>query len=240
VTVTFSAADPASGVGSCTAPVAYSGPGTPKATITGGCVDVAGNAAKATATIAYDSTPPKLDHVEVAVAGTGATLSWRQPSDTAVVSIVRAPGRNGRRGSRVYDGHASRFDDTRLLPGVAYTYTITSRDRAGNVATTVVKATAPALYSPAVGAHAAAGTLLRWAAVKGASYYNVQLYRGRTKVLSAWPARPQLRLRRTWAYGGRRFVLAPGRYHWYVWPGKGPLKAARYGALLGGSAFVVR
>ena len=32
--------------------------------------------------------------------------------------------------------------------------------------------------------------LLRWKKVRRAHYYNVQLYRGRTKVLSIWPKGP--------------------------------------------------
>ena len=61
---------------------------------------------------------------------------------------------------------------------------------------------------------------LVWAPAKGATYYNLQLIRGR-KVLSAWPVRPSFRLRRTWLYNGRRYRLEPGVYRWYVWPGYG-------------------
>jgi hypothetical protein len=81
--------------------------------------------------------------------------------------------------------------------------------------------------------------VLRWARVRGARYYNVQLHRGARKVLSAWPSRPRLRLKRRWSYAGKLYRLRPGRYVWYVWPGYGRRSAARYGELLGRRTFRV-
>ena len=81
--------------------------------------------------------------------------------------------------------------------------------------------------------------VLKWAAVPKASYYNVQLFRGRQKVLSIWPAGTSLKLSKSWSYEGRDFTLTPGRYRWYVWPGVGNRDQARYLKLLGGSFFVV-
>ena len=72
----------------------------------------------------------------------------------------------------------------------------------------------------------------------GASYYNVQLYRG-AKVLSTWPAHARLQLRPTWRFDHRRYRLKPGRYRWYVWPGFGRRGSARYGRLIGSGGFVV-
>ena len=59
-------------------------------------------------------------------------------------------------------------------------------------------------------------------------------------MLSVWPKQPRFALPRTWSYEGKHDRLAPGRYRWYVWPGRGPLQAAHYGRLLGGNSFVVR
>jgi hypothetical protein len=97
-----------------------------------------------------------------------------------------------------------------------------------------------ALLSPAPGQRMAstAPPDLVWVAIRRASYYNLQLVRGR-KVLSVWPARPRFQLRRTWLYKGRRYRLRPGVYRWYVWPGFGRISAARYGRLIGSSTFVV-
>jgi hypothetical protein len=70
-----------------------------------------------------------------------------------------------------------------------------------------------------------------------ARYYNVQLFRGSTKILSAWPTQNALGLRKSWSYNHRRYRLIRGTYHWYVWPGLGARAEARYAPLLGTSSF---
>jgi hypothetical protein len=89
----------------------------------------------------------------------------------------------------------------------------------------------------------------RWAPVKSASYYNLQLYRetGRgpqavakaKKVLTVWPKVASYTLTASWKFNGKTMRLAPGRYRWYVWPGFGKRADTRYGQLLGQSTFVV-
>jgi hypothetical protein len=74
--------------------------------------------------------------------------------------------------------------------------------------------------------------LLRWHRADGAEYYNVQLFRGRKKILSAWPARPRFQLQKSWSFRGHRHRLTRGRYRWYVWPGFGPPAARHYGRLI--------
>ena len=133
----------------------------------------------------------------------------------------------------------------------SHTFEVRSIDRAGNVDSTpavhrwtiaVVRTlkTTSALLAPRTGARVTAPPLLAWRRVARASYYNVQLYRGRLKVLSAWPVRTRLQLRARWTYLGQNRKLSPGVYRWYVWPGYGPARAHRYGALLGQSKFTVR
>lgn len=134
----------------------------------------------------------------------------------------------------------------------AHSFEVRAIDSAGNLdATPVVHrwtiAAAPralkatsALLSPRAGATVTSPPLLRWRRVARASYYNVQLYRGRVKVLSVWPTRTRLQLRARWTYLGRTRRLTPGAYRWYVWPGYGPAPARRYGSLLGQSRFRVR
>ncbi len=73
--------------------------------------------------------------------------------------------------------------------------------------------------------------------MKGASYYNVQVFRGKRKILSTWPTKPRLRLRTRWHYGGQVQRLTAGTYRWYVWPGYGPRGRHRYGKLLGRRTF---
>ena len=97
-----------------------------------------------------------------------------------------------------------------------------------------------ALFAPTAGARVTSPPLLRWRPVARATYYNVQLYRGRVKVLSAWPIRARLQLRARWTYLGRQRRLVPGAYRWVVWPRFGTASKGRYGALLGQSTFTVR
>jgi hypothetical protein len=241
VDVTFAGTDGGSGISSCTAPATYSGPDSSKVDVSGGCVDAAGNKATATATLQYDSTPPALAKVAADVSSRTATLTWKEPADAASVAVTRTPGRSGKKKpSVVFSGRGSSFRDADLTPGVTYRYQVTVRDAAGNTRAVDVKAEIPSLYLPASGARVGPGVVLAWEKVAGASYYNVQIYRGTHKVMSVWPTRPRLRLRRSWTYAGKAYRLAPGRYRWYVWPGRGALKAAKYGSLLGGNTFVVR
>jgi hypothetical protein len=240
VAVAFTGADGLSGLAGCDAAKTYSGPDSGAATVAGSCRDNAGNEAAASDPLKYDATPPKLSDVAITVAAGDAKLRWKQPDDTAAVAVVRSPGRSGARTSMVYDGRGSSFRDGSLLTGVAYRYTLTSRDAAGNSAVAEVKAIVLALYAPAPGARAAAGTKLEWAAAPKASYYNVQLFRGGHKVLTTWTTKPELRLTRRWQFEGKAVGLTSGRYRWYVWPGHGKLAARHYGKLLGSSTFVVR
>jgi hypothetical protein len=68
--------------------------------------------------------------------------------------------------------------------------------------------------------------------VKRATYYNVQLFRGKKKILSVWPKSTYLQLRLRWTFRGRQMRLTAGSYRWYVWPGFGKRSARRYGRLV--------
>jgi hypothetical protein len=68
--------------------------------------------------------------------------------------------------------------------------------------------------------------------VRDADYYNVQVYRGKRKVLSAWPKGTRLQLRESWRFRGKSYRLTPGRYDWYAWPGFGERRDHRYGRML--------
>jgi hypothetical protein len=97
---------------------------------------------------------------------------------------------------------------------------------------------------------AAAPPLLRWKPAPRAAYYNVQLWLVRAsgqqkavrpvKVLSAWPSVTRLKLSPRWIYDGKTYRFVPGSYRWYVFPGFGKRSQARYGDLLGQSAFTVK
>jgi hypothetical protein len=239
VSLVFQAQDAASGVQAC-AQVRYEGP-EGDGSVTGTCRDNAGNESPPFAVkLRYDSKPPTLEKVKVKAGGGVARLSWKMSKDTALVRITRSPGRAKQKQTVVYSRRGAAFTDKRLKNGTRYTYVVSALDVAGNVAEK--KATVllrMGLYSPALGARVKKPPLLRWSAVPGAGYYNVQVHRGGTKLLSAWPARPALRLQRSWKFGGSRVRLTPGVYTWYVWPGFGSRSQNRYGKLVGKGTFVV-
>ena len=241
LTVSFTGADATSGIGSCTQ-ATYAGPDNANASLGGSCRDVAGNQGAASAALRYDATPPTIGLLAVKAGKRSAELHWRVSPDTRSVELARSPGRKGAAETLVYagPGAAAGHLDTGLHVGRTYRYRLTGSDEAANKATRTVDFRARgALLNPAPGERLSAPPLLTWTPVKGATYYNVVLVRGR-RVYSAWPVRSRLQLPRAWDYRGRRQQLRPGLYRWYVWPGFGPLSAGRYGRLLGGSSFVVK
>jgi hypothetical protein len=236
----FAGTDATSGIDSC-AGGSYSGPDNGAASIAGTCRDYAGNVTPSALSFKYDSTPPTLSPVSTKRGNRTTLLSWRASPDAQRVEIARAPGRNGAGQSVVYQGPASSFTDSKLTVGRNYRYRITAFDAAANRVDRTLTLTATGrLIAPAPGEKVAmsAPPTLTWTPIRKATYYNLQLIRGR-KVLSIWPARANFRLPRAWSYQGRRYRLRPGVYRWYVWPGLGPRSANDYGTLLGSSSFVV-
>jgi hypothetical protein len=158
------------------------------------------------------------------------------------VELLRSPGVNGEAESVIFHGSSSAtsYLDTGLRAGRTYHYRLSVADEAANRASRKLEFVARgALLYPAPGERVTKPPLLVWTPVRGATYYNVVLVRGR-RVFSAWPLRPRLKLPGAWTYHGRRYKLRPGTYRWYVWPGRGRLADARYGKLLGASSFVVK
>jgi hypothetical protein len=236
--VLFSGADATSGLEGCSS-AQYAGPDNGAAALVGSCRDNAGNVTGAAFPFKYDATPPTIFAVTATRGNRSAQLAWRKSTDTRSVAVVRAPGRDGAGETVIYTGAAAAYRDRGLVVGRKYEYRVVGVDDAGNRSEQKVDFIATgALLSPAPAESVTAPPELAWTPVKGASYYNVQLIRG-GKVFSAWPTRSSLRLRRTWIHNGRRHRLRPGVYRWYVWPGHGRIKAARYGKLLGSSTFVV-
>jgi hypothetical protein len=238
LSVAWAGADGTSQIASCSS-VRYAGPDNATAAVTGSCRDNAGNETRSAFSFKYDATAPTLFAVTAEHGNRSAQLTWRKSSDTRVIEVFRVPGRNGQGESGIYRGTATGFRDSGLVVGRRYQYRVIGVDDANNRAEERVNVLATgALLAPLPAARIKVPPTLTWARVKGASYYNLQLIRGR-KVLSIWPTGPHFRLRRTWIYEGRRYRLRPGTYRWYVWPGFGQISDARYGRLLGSSTFVV-
>jgi hypothetical protein len=78
-----------------------------------------------------------------------------------------------------------------------------------------------------------------WRSTKRARFYNVQLYRKGSKILSLWPARARLKLHKRWRYNGRTFRLIRASYTWLVWPAYGTRKKPNFGSMLGQSTFKI-
>ncbi len=196
---------------------------------------------------AIDTTPPANPPALVAVPGPGwIRLTWKLPADKDLdhVEIFRSGQRTSAAlsESRVYSGTGTSFTDRGLRATMRYRYLVVAFDKTGNRSTGSVAVSSPKLVmltAPAAGIAVKRVPVLRWRPRAGARYYNVQLYRGKTKILSAWPKKVTLKLAASWRYRGKRFRLTPGTYHWYVWPGTGARAAGTYGAVLGESTFVV-
>jgi len=242
LTVAFQGADSTAGLPSCSSST-YAGPDSAAAAVTGTCSDRAGNTSPAQAYVfKYDATPPSL-RVARSALSRAVVLRWTTSSNTQLVSIHRAlaskKGASQSLGPRVYHGAGKAFRDRHVRNGVAYVYSLFAVSEAGLVSTKKISATPTPLFAPSRGARVHQPPLLRWARVRKASYYNVQLYRNGNKVFSAWPARNSLRLHWRWSFKRRHYRLSPGRYDWFVWPGFGAPTAAKYGRLLGRNHFTV-
>jgi hypothetical protein len=228
LTVTFAGADTTSGIASCDSP-SYDKPNDATASVTGRCTDNAGNQSAPTAfSFKYDSTPPKLSGLQVSSLDKAATLSWQASTDVAKVTVTRT---GGGKPDTVYSGkRVTTVTDKKVRNGDRYTYVVTAYDEAGNAVVLKGLATPSApLLAPRAAAHVRGGVTLRWRAVRGATYYNVQLWLKGRKVVSTWPTGATLHIDR----------LAPGKYTWLVWPGKGARTSHRYGPKIGSSTFVV-
>ena len=241
VDVTFAGTDATSGIASCTT-ATYAGPDGPSVSLTGTCRDLAGNVSATGAfALRYDATAPAITAPLAEGGDRVVTVRWSLPPDAASVELTRATADGGPE-ELVHSGAGTEFADRAVRNGTRYRYTLRVGDAAGNVAAAAVEAQPDArLIAPATGARVDRHRppLLTWTKVRGARYYNVQLYRGGRKILSRWPRRAHYQLRAHWRYRGRRYHLRPGRYHWYVWPGKGRPSRRSYGKLIGRGVFSI-
>jgi Bacterial Ig-like domain len=191
-----------------------------------------------------DRTPPaNVSKVAKLVRYRLLKLSWKPPPDADFDHVVIVVGKNPRRAptTPVYRGAGTSYTNSKFRNGFYHRYAITSYDRSGNASrrVAVVVSASVLLTSPRAGARLRRPPLLDWASVPKATYYNIQLYLGSRKVLTAWPSRSKIKLRRVWEYQDSVNRLKKGTYRWYVWPGFGRRSQVRYGQLLGQATFVV-
>ena len=193
---------------------------------------------------ARDSTPPgDVRNLRAVTGNRTVTLTWVLPADRDLgYIVVERAGSAGRPAHEVYRGKSTRLVDTALNNGTDYRYLVVAFDTAGNRSAGVAVNAMPRLIrliAPHDGAVVRKPPVLMWKAVRRATFYNVQLYRGRTKILTAWPATNRFALRASWTFGDRRVRLIRGLYRWYLWPAFGNRAGPRYGGMLGTSTFRV-
>jgi hypothetical protein len=188
------------------------------------------------------AAPPQNVRSLKAEAGDGRVrLTWQLPAGVDHVVVARSLTAGGD-AQDVYTGKAESFLDRTVVNGLEYRYLVVSFNAAGDASAGVAAVALPKaslLRSPKEGARLKKPPKLAWVRNAEATYYNVQLFRGERKILSAWPNRAALTLKRTWKYERSKYSLSPGTYRWYVWPGFGPRDAVDYGELLGFSTFQI-
>lgn len=239
VGINWGGSDATSGISGCTS-LTYGGPDGAGASVSGGCTDMAGNTSVSPVAINYDATPPALAKVFVTSGAQVDVVHWTSTSTSDSVVIERT-ARANKAHPTVFRGSGSSFADKKIQSGLEYTYWVQTYDQAGNASQKISAVGLPKVltlrktpYIP----RAARKPILRWAAVRGATYYHVQLFRGSKRILAQWPSGHQLGLPTTWKWAGKRHRLGPGRYRWYVWAGIGKRSFANY-KTLGSAQFIV-
>ena len=239
----------------CSSPYGYSGLGDGTYIFRVQAVDAAGNADTTPAVYTWkisgvgpptaDLRPPaNVGKVRRNVGYGRVQLRWSRPADSDFdhINVYVSTSRKTPPRRLVYTGKRQSYTDGHFKNGQYYRYLVVSYDRAKNASggRSVLVPPSALLISPRNGSTIRGVPKFRWAAVRGASFYNIQLYRKGQKVLSTWPGKARQSLTRKWSYGGRRYALRRGLYVWYVWPGFGPRARSRYGQLLGQGTFKVR
>jgi hypothetical protein len=241
LSVRWFATDLLAGIASCTS-LTYGAPDETGGRLVGSCTDRAGNTSAAFPfALRYDQTPPVVTSLVLHPLDGAVAAKWRVTGASSV-TLTRSRGAATSESSEVYSGAGGGLTDSNVENYVRYRYTLTASDDAGNeVRRTAYATPLPVLWAPRPGARLGihARPLLAWRPARRARYYNVQLWVDGRQVGSWWPARARLRLPAGWSFGGKAQRLDRGTYTWYVWPGRGPRKLGRYGALLGKSTFVV-
>jgi hypothetical protein len=95
---------------------------------------------------------------------------------------------------------------------------------------------APGAAAPGRGMATGAGQIVRWKPVRGASYYNLVLWRDGRRVLDLWPSSSYAVVPKSRPLHGR---LVVGRYLWFVYPGFGAKASRHYGTLAQSGTLVV-
>jgi hypothetical protein len=188
-----------------------------------------------------DRTPPgDVTGVKVKIGNRLVRIRWKNPQakDFSYVLVTRSLPTPGSEPTTVYRGKGVQLVDRKVTNGISYRYVLVAFDETGNASGGVAAAATPhrqLLTAPPDGAKVKKPPKLVW--IGKASFFNVQLFRGSTKVLSAWPTKTTYLLKKKWKYDRRSYRMNAGLYRWYVWPAFGTRSKPEYGGLLGTSSF---
>jgi hypothetical protein len=205
-----------------------------------------------------DAVPPANVSNLAARPGSGSvTLTWKLPPDKDLdhVAVYRSDPTAAGRGTSIGTTKGTKFTDKGLANNTQYRYVVVSFDSAGNQSVGLAILATPhvaMLVRPLDGATLKKPPVLVWRPIAEADYYNVQLFRDSSKVLtgtfastakkvlSVWPKTTRFALKARWKFQGKTFRLTKGTYRWFVWPGFGARAQNNYGALLGQNTFKVK
>jgi hypothetical protein len=188
------------------------------------------------------TTPGAVTSLRARARPGSVTLRWVLPIDG---DFDRVRVKRRRAGAvawkAVAEPNAASLTDQGLVNEVKYQYRVVSIDEAGNVSDRRFTTARPSrVFTPQYRATVRAPVLVDWTSVRKASYYNMQVWRHGRKILSVWPFRSRYRISSSWRFNGKRYFMNEGLHVVYVWPGFGPKAAARYGGLVGSTAFLRR
>lgn len=170
----------------------------------------------------------------------GVTLRWVKPTASDLTRIVvvqnlKRPPRSPADGTSVYKGLGTSTVLRIKAGSTAYValFAYDSSDNVSSPARKVVSLAPLVPLRPVTGSSVNAPPRLTWKAQTATAYYNVQLFRNGSRVLTGWPARAAFKLP-----AGK---LKPGTYVWFVWPAVRHGKAApTFGKLIGRATFVYK
>lgn len=166
------------------------------------------------------------------------TVRWENPVAQGLERVdlvvnAKRPPRDPSDGVVVYRGLGTAFVLT-LRAGQTRYLALFARDSGGQIsaaARRVISLASLVPLRPISGSYVGTAPVLTWKPSKGASYYNVQVFRNGKRVLVAWPSQPSYRI--------PTGALSPGTYVWFVWPAIGTTRAdPRFGGLIGRAVFV--
>jgi hypothetical protein len=167
-------------------------------------------------------------------------LGWVKPtaSDLARVVVVlnlRRPPRSPADGTKVYTGLGTSTSLKLKVGSTGYLalFAYDTSDNRSSPARKVVSLAPLIPLRPTTGSSVTISPRLTWTAQTGTAYYNVQLFRNGSRVLTGWPT--------TAAFSIPAGKLKPGTYVWFVWPAvKHGTGDPTFGKLIGRATFVYK